>query len=122
MTNPNWSFTVSYVNNVISIKDPNGNSADETVFRGETGTLTFQPGSGVRAVTGINITSPATLPEGVSVTWTQRGTNLVVTDIDSLAATDSEVDVSYCVEFTDSNGNAVTSDPMLVNKPSLRGN
>lgn len=120
MTNQAWTFTVTYVNDVISITDANGNSADETVYRGETDTITFLPGSGVRAVTGINITAPQQLPAGVSITPTPRGNNLVVTDVNSLSETDQEVDVSYCVLFTDSNGNAVTSDPMLINKPSLR--
>jgi hypothetical protein len=120
MTNQAWTFTVNYVNNVISITDANGNSADVTIYRGETDTITFQPGTNVSAVTGINITAPNPMPTGVSVTPATRGDNLVVTDVDSLSSTAAEVQVSYCVLFNDARGNPVSSDPKLINKPSQR--
>jgi hypothetical protein len=120
MTNQAWTFTVNYANNVISITDADGNPADETVYRGETDTITFNPGTNVSAVTGINITAPKPMPTGVSVTAAPRGTSLVVTDVDSLSSTAAEVQVSYCVQFNDGRGNPVTSDPKLINKPSQR--
>lgn len=120
MTDQSWTLTVNYVNGVISVTGANGESADKTVYRGETDTITFQPGRGVSAVTGINITAPMPMPTGVSISSRRNGNNLVVTDVDTLSSTAAEVDVSYCVLFNDAGGNSVSSDPMLINKPSQR--
>ena len=125
MTNQHWTLTVSYnlQNGTVTVTDDNGDSADETIYTGETDTLTFKPGSGVSKVTGLRIGSPSPLPQGVSVTWAAdpaNANNLIVTDIDSLISTDQDVQVSYCVLFNDSRGNAVSSDPKLINKSSVR--
>lgn len=120
MTDQSWTLTVNYVDGAISLTGANGASADKTVYRGETDTITFQPGRGVSAVTGINVTAPMPMPTGVSISTRRNGNDLIVTDVDSLKSTDAQVDVSYCVLFNDASGNPVTSDPKLINKPSLR--
>jgi hypothetical protein len=120
MPNRTWTMTVNYRNGVVTLTDSDGSPIDKTIYRTETDTITFQPGPGVRSVTALSITSPCPLPAGVSVTWTQSGNDLVVTDVDSLASDALEVDVVYCVQFIDSNGNSVTSDPKLINMPTLR--
>lgn len=120
MTDQAWTMTVNYRNGVVTLTDENGLPIDKTIYRTETDTITFEPGFGVRSVTALSISSPSPLPSGVSVSWDQVGNELVVTDIDSLASDALEVDVVYCVQFIDSNGNSVTSDPKLINLPTLR--
>lgn len=120
MPDKSWTLTVSYVNGVASITDPNGGTGDETIFRGESDQVTFQPGTGVRAVTAFVINSPVPLPTGVTITQQTSGSSLVILDTNSLVATADEVDVSYCISFTDSSGVARSTDPQLVNKPTVR--
>lgn len=120
MADRSWTLTVSYVNGVATITDPEGGSGDETIFRNESDEITFQPGTGVRAVTALVINRPVPLPEGVTVAQILDGPDCVVTDSDSLAATAQEVDVAYCIHFTDSNGVARSTDPQLINRPTLR--
>lgn len=120
MGNQNWTLTVSYVNGVATISDGSGGQGDETIFQGETDTITFQPGSGVRGITGFSVTNPVPLPSGVSITSIVSGSNCVVTDTDTLADTASRVDASYCVNFVDSTGTPRTTDPKLINMPTVR--
>lgn len=122
MPDRSWTLTVSYVNGVASITDPNGGTGDETIFRGESDQVTFQPGTGVRAVTAFVINSPVPLPVGVTITQQTSESTLVVLDTNSLAETAAEVDVSYCISFTDSSGISRSTDPQLVNKPTIRPN
>ena len=120
MTDRSWTLTVNYSDGVVSLTAPNGEPVDKTIYRTESDTITFQPGTGVRSVASLTITSPCPLPAGVSVTQVTRGTNLIVTDIDNLASDASEVDVIYCFNIIDSNGNSIASDPKLINMPILR--
>jgi len=120
MTDRSWTLTVNYSDGVVSLTAPNGEPVDKTIYRTESDTITFQPGTGVRSVASLTITSPCPLPAGVSVTQVTRGTNLIVTDIDNLASDASEVDVIYCINIIDSNGNSIASDPKLINMPILR--
>jgi hypothetical protein len=120
MTDRSWTLTVNYINGVVSITGENGEPVDKTIYRTETDTITFQAGTGVRSVASLTITSPCPLPAGITVTQLNRGTSLVVTDFDNLASDAAEVDVVYCVNIVDSNGNPVASDPKLINMPILR--
>jgi hypothetical protein len=122
MGNRSWTLTVAYdaATGKATITDPNGGTGDETIFRGETDTVTFQAGDGVRAVTALVVTSPSPLPTGVSVTQTTSGSSCVVTDSDTLVDTAAEVDVVYCINFTDSTGIARSTDPKLINMPTAR--
>ena len=120
MPDKSWTLTVSYVNRVASITDPNGGNGTETIFVNETDQVTFQPGTGVQAVTAFVVNSPIPLPTGVTVTQSLQGTSCVVLDADTLASTAAEVDVDYCIQFTDSNGIRRSTDPQLINKPTVR--
>jgi len=122
MGNQDWNLTVAYdsASETTTITGPNGTSADETVYRGETDTITFTPGSGVRSVTGITISDPRSLPPTVSISQVVRNNTLVVTDVNSLNSTDADVTVTYCVNFVDSQGNAILSDPKVINKSAVR--
>lgn len=120
MADKSWTLTVSYVNGVATITDPNGGSGDETIFRNESDEITFQPGTGVRAVTALVVNRPVPLPDGVTLTQILDSGDCVVTDTDSLTAAAQEVDVAYCIHFTDSNGVARSTDPQLINMPTLR--
>jgi hypothetical protein len=120
MADKYWTLTVSYVNGVASITDGNGGTGDETIFANEEDQATFQPGTGVKAVTAFRITSPIPLPRGVTVTQTLDGNDCVVLDANRLESTANQVDVKYCIHFTDSNGVDRTTDPQLINKPTTR--
>jgi hypothetical protein len=115
-----WTLTLTYINGSVSLTGPAGEPVDKTIYRGETDTLTIQPGTGVRSVLSITITSPSPLPSGVSLSQEVKNNNLIVTDIDTLASDADEVDVVYCVNFIDSSGRTLSSDPKLINMPSVR--
>ncbi len=117
---PNLTLTVSEVNGVGIITDQNGGRGDDILFQGEVATLTFQPGSGVRAVTSLVVVTPSPLPAGVSVTQQTDGPNCVATDTDTLLSTAQEVDVKYSVTYIRTNGTPGIVDPKLINMPSAR--
>ena len=79
MTDRSWTLTVNYIDGVVTITGENGEPVDKTIYRTETDTITFQPGTDVRSVASLTITSPSPLPAGVSVTQVNRNNNLVVT-------------------------------------------
>lgn len=120
MTDLAWTLTLNYVDGVASLTDPDGEPVDKTIYRGESDTLTIVPGTGVRSVLSISVTSPDPLPAGVSLSQQVADNELIVTDVDSLANDADEVDVVYCVNFIDSDGHSVRSDPKLINMPTVR--
>lgn len=120
MPDKSWTLTVSYVNRVATITDPNGGNGDETIFVNEVDQVTFQPGTGVQAVTAFVVNSPIPLPTGVTITQSTQGNTCIVLDADTLATTAQEVDLDYCIQFTDSNGIRRSTDPQLINKPTVR--
>ena len=122
MTDQAWNLTVSYDPRTgeTTVTGPDGTSADETIFEGETDTVTLQPGDGVSAVTGITIRCPVPMPSGVAVSAQPRGNALVITDTDTLASDAAEVDVEYCILFKDASGKDQSTDPKLINKPTPR--
>lgn len=120
MSSPNrsWTLTVAYEDGVATISDGNGGDGTETVFRGESDQVTYQPGTGVGSVNSFAATSSYPTDK-ITITQRTSGNNLIVTDTNNLLAADPAASISYCITFTDSNGTRRTTDPQLINRPTV---
>ena len=120
MSAPNRTFnlTVFYIDGIARIAGANGGDGSETIWRNELDLVIYKPGTGVRSVDSFRATTNYDTRK-ITIGQIAVGTELHVTDANALLATDPAVEISYCISFTDSSGMARSTDPQLINRPTV---